>query len=579
MNKSALWKKYFIICAICLLCTALLVMCFFIFRMIVDNKNVIAKNARNSAYFADLNLYEKMNSIEKYFGNMDLAQRFKEISESENRITNTRRLIESLYGNNNDVLSVFYLDTDRTNYSAGEPMGDLNKRLQYIQNGENSNEFLDKGYQWFSSKNENGRNACVLYRKIIFVTDNYQREIYGDILVYIDSKKISDRYFKNTEAGTGIAFIDSQGMIAVSSDNLLTGQKFDEYCIKNGDKIRIRGDKNYHYQISDSNISGWKNICYYSADVSFFRIWSDFKWSIIIIMSILIAIIVLSYYFMRRLGRPLDELMGYISVSKNGNLIVSGAANDDSFPKDEIHKIRLVFDEMAEKLKNHIELNFRNEINMKNALIKAYESQMNPHFLYNTLQVIQMLSVLEKNKEIGEITTCLGKLLRFNLYEGSETTLGAEIENINNYFTIVKYRYGNRFSYKVAVCNDILDCRVIKFMLQPFIENSMNHGFAGGNKNFEVAIIVIKMQGDLAIVIRDSGCGIDRERLRKIKFVLNNPNEKTDDLGVGIRNVNERIKLIYGDKYGVDIFSTKNESTQVVIHLPYNKKEGENENV
>lgn len=565
MKKKSLWKKYFTLYVTCLTGITMLVMSFFLIKIYTENKDMTEKNAQNSIYFADLNLSGKMKLIEERFGGMDLASKFKEAGSVTGYTDEKKSLVESLYAEYNDVLSVFYVDSYGVNYSAGEPMGALSARADYIERAQNSEEFKKRGIKWFFATTQNGYNACVLYRKIIKVDSSCKREFFGDILIYIDTERINDNYFRNIENDTGMLFVDSDNIITIASDNELVGKKFDDCFEERNGKIYNRNGQAYHYCKEKSNINGWHNICYYKTGISFSKMWK-FGWIVVPFILIIFAVaFYISYYFSRKFGRPLENLIEHIAVTENGDVVFG--EETVSAEDDEVIMLKRVFDDMLDKLKLQAELNFQKEINVKNALIKAYESQMNPHFLYNTLQIIQMLSVMGKNEEISDITTCLGKLLRFNLSEESETTLGAEIENIKNYFKILKYRFGEDFSYKIIADDGLMNCRAIKFMLQPFVENSVSHGFSDKMNSYEIAVVITKLNNELAIVIRDNGSGINPTKLAEIKDSLKGNSE---DIGIGISNVNKRIKLIYGERFGVDIFSCE-KNTHVVIHIPYNE--------
>lgn len=567
MIKMSLWKKYFTLYAICLLSAAIMIILMFFTKIYVENKDIITRNAQNVIYFSDLNLSGKMKNVEDNFAGMGIAERFKTAYESNGRVAETQKLIENLCGENNEVLSIFYRDDSNNYYSAGEPMGDLDKRLEKISQSHQSEEFKNKGMKWFFSKTENNYNACVLYRRIVYLGSSYQREEFGDILIYVDTEKINDSYFSKIEDNTGMIFTDSEDIITVASDNELLGKKFSECFRVSTNKIYDNAGNAFYYCRENSKINGWHNICYYKTGITFLRVWQVVCIIFPVIILLLLATIYISYYFTRRWGKPLEELVEYVGISDNGAVVLEEKMPDGKIEKDEIIRIKAIFDDMSDRLKKQLESNYENEIHLKNALIKAYESQMNPHFLYNTLQIIQMMSVTGRNDDIREITTCLGKLLRFNLSEESETTLGAEIENINNYFKILKYRFGDKFSYRVMADEELMSCRVIKFMIQPFVENSMNHGFDSMNKQCEIAVVAVRINDELAIVIRDNGCGIKAERLKEIKDILHGK-DGHDGIGIGISNVNKRIKLIYGEKFGVDIFSGTG-NTQVIIHLPY----------
>ena len=199
------------------------------------------------------------------------------------------------------------------------------------------------------------------------------------------------------------------------------------------------------------------------------------------------------------------------------------------------------------------------------AAMKVYESQMNSHFLFNTLQLIQMMSVLGEEKKIPFVTKRLGDMLRFSLDVKTKVKFEEEIKNCENYFQILKMRYGDAFDYKIIVPDEILKKNCMKFMLQPFIENSITHGFHGKTGKWEICIFATVIWNNIVVIVKDNGNGINKEKLESIKASLASPEDK--DSGLGIKNVYARIKAIYEESGGMEILSDKNGS-QIMIYLP-----------
>ena len=224
---------------------------------------------------------------------------------------------------------------------------------------------------------------------------------------------------------------------------------------------------------------------------------------------------------------------------------------------------------MMERLDELVNLNMNMEIQLKKAQIRAYESQINPHFLFNTLYMIQMMNVIGEKENITTITNRLGKLLRFNLDNRNEVKLSEEIENVKNYLEIMELRFKGRFNYKIMIPPELMECYTVKFMLQPLIENSVSHGFVHKKDMCEIVIMGQQIGDDNAIVVKDNGQGITPEHLSELKKMLNSENNEAS--GIGIKNVHDRIQLLYGEVYGVDIFSDYAKNTNVLIHIPVSK--------
>jgi len=211
------------------------------------------------------------------------------------------------------------------------------------------------------------------------------------------------------------------------------------------------------------------------------------------------------------------------------------------------------------------------ELRLKEITIKAYESQINPHFLFNTLQMIQMMNVLGRKEDVSTAISSLAQLLRFNLDSNQEIRISEEIKNVIYYLKILKIRFKDRFSYNIMIPDELMDCYTVKFMLQPLIENAVKHGFGRKKGDCEIAIMGQLIHDEIVIVVKDNGSGISEDKLSEIKKRLSQTPD-SEEGGIGLFNVNKRIQCIYGEEYGLDIFSKQPGNTQVLIHIPYTKK-------
>ena len=559
MKNAPFWLKYFIFYTIATVVIVGGMITVVLVRSYSEKKQAVNSNVSNIIYFSDEALADKLKIIEEHFGGTETAQSFRNAAFSKaNPITETQKLVESLCADYNDVLAIFYVDNLGHTYSAGTHIGGLSERLSMMDRAETTEEYQKRRSIWFFSKTDNSDYASVNYREIVYVNDLFQRETLGRILVYVDSDRLNYDYFSGMEYGTGTLFVDLYGKIVIASDKTVIGKLFDDVFEESDEYINQNGVK-YLYKKGKSRINGWTDYAYYDTALVGSQVWEAYSIIIAIIMLYIIPILILSYFITRKMGKPIEDLFGYIRVTNAGELQV-----EENSEFHETQEIRNIFDGITEKLKKQINTNYENEILLKNSLIKAYESQMNPHFLYNTLQIIQMLSVLGKNEEVTNLTNYMGNMLRFNLDKSSEVTIGEELDNISDYFKILKLRYGDNFSYEIMVDDSLYDCRTVKFLLQPFVENAINHGLKDKEGLWKIVITAVEIQDEIAFVIRDNGIGIEKDKLAEIKRGLKDRTKSYS--GIGINNVNERIKLTYGDKYGVDIFCT--ETTQVVIHIP-----------
>lgn len=199
-------------------------------------------------------------------------------------------------------------------------------------------------------------------------------------------------------------------------------------------------------------------------------------------------------------------------------------------------------------------------------------SQINPHFLYNTLETIRMKAKIDKEPEIEELVKMLAKIMRRNLRVGNQmVTLESEIELLENYLFIQNYRFGDRICSEVIV-EETVDTQipVIPLIIQPFVENAYMHGLESKEDGGLLQVYITQKQGSIIIEIRDNGTGIDYYKLSEIRKALRN-GEGMKKGHIGISNVNQRLRFLYGEKYGVTIQSSLEKGTCVTICFPEEK--------
>ena len=222
---------------------------------------------------------------------------------------------------------------------------------------------------------------------------------------------------------------------------------------------------------------------------------------------------------------------------------------------------------MMERLDELVNLNMTMEIQLKKAQIRAYESQINPHFLYNTLDLIRMISVNGESDKLETVIVSISSLLRYNLSTETEVYMEQEIKAIEDYFKILNIRYGDKFDYDIEIDPEVLRCRILKFLIQPLIENSVKHGIEACDKQGYIELTCKKIGDEIAIVVRDNGAGMSEEKLREV--TENMQNDDASDDHVGIRNIYKRMTLFYQNRGTLDFFSKENEFTQVLLKIPF----------
>ena len=204
----------------------------------------------------------------------------------------------------------------------------------------------------------------------------------------------------------------------------------------------------------------------------------------------------------------------------------------------------------------------------RDAELKMLTSQINPHFLYNTLETIRMKARVNRQYEIEELVKMLGKILRSSIRAGEkEVSVKSEVELVEYYLRIQQYRFGERIAYEISVEKELEDRMILPLILQPVVENAIIHGLEGRDQNGRIWICVERQtEKRMVISVSDNGKGMEKEKLAEIRRELKSRHFKGEH--IGICNVNQRIKLKYGEEYGVSVYSKPGEETRVEISLP-----------
>ncbi len=249
--------------------------------------------------------------------------------------------------------------------------------------------------------------------------------------------------------------------------------------------------------------------------------------------------------------------------------------------KDEFGILYNSFNEMVMGMKQLFNQLFEEKLKKKEAQLKFLQAQINPHFLYNTLNSIYCISKLYKINEITELSYSLINFFRISLSGGHEfITVKEMLDHINYYVRIQNIRYKDQFEVRSDVDDELLHCMVLKLLLQPLVENSIMHGMKNKEGKGTIEITGYRTHDSMKFTVSDNGRGMPAAELDKIQNSLSEMYDEVEYKDMfALRNIHRRIKLHYGEKYGLRIFSTEGEGTVVEVILPYTGEEKGEENV
>jgi two-component system sensor histidine kinase YesM len=238
---------------------------------------------------------------------------------------------------------------------------------------------------------------------------------------------------------------------------------------------------------------------------------------------------------------------------------------------DEITELGMSFNIMIGKIRELLDSKIKEQETLKKAEMRALQAQINPHFLYNTLDTIIWMAEAKKNDQVIEIVSALSSFFRISLSKGRDwITIGEEVERTKSYLTIQKIRYRDILDFKIEVDQEASDFTILKLILQPLVENALYHGIK--NKRGGGTIIVRAKQknvDEILLEVEDDGIGFTPEKLAQLKEELDDDSGDIRlESGFGVGNVNNRIRLYYGKQYGVTIKSEYNTGTIVALIIP-----------
>lgn len=501
------------------------------------------------------NMYSDVSVLEDIllFMSLDkvsyLRTKLDKFSENNSYYYNgIERFVNLSFGLNDSLEEISFISYDRMEKNS------FNRKNQIKTEHVGQGEFLSENS--FNDISTN-KNTIEFIREI---RNPINLKSQGIIIIKYNLNHVND-VFKKYENKHQIIIVDRNGYVIHSSDKDYDYEKYKYYDeILNSNK-EAKLEKSYYIN-KTSNPLGIISVAKIGkSEVN--------KVSIGLINSIvfvdaLVLIISLSiiYIKLKLLSDRTDKVLAAMDEVKNGNLEVEIPITSDN---DEINYISENFNKMCKDLNEHIKKIYLSEIEQKKAEMTALQNQINPHFLYNTLESIRMKAICNGDKEVGKMLYTLSFLFRKQVKDSNIITLKEELDYCTKYIEIFKFRYYDNFNFEINCPNDLEKYKINKFTIQPLIENYFVHGIRLEDCDNLLKIEVYKEENDILIKIIDNGRGISRTALEIINYKL----LQREKLGnsIGISNVNERIVNEYGENYGVRLKQNKDRGITLIIKI------------
>lgn len=363
-----------------------------------------------------------------------------------------------------------------------------------------------------------------------------------------------------------IYVFDSEGSVIISqqNDELDSSSYFNEaFHRERGFYIsEVNGEQRFVTYMTGDN--GWKYIHTLSYDKMLKQSNELYLKMLFLVLIFILFFLFVSFMLMKSITRPITKLVKQMNLVKIGKLDSNFKASGPM----ESYVLGTTFNMMIERMKELILEHEEKEKQKKKAEIEALQSQINPHFLLNTLGSIKIMATISKSENIRSLTESLSKLLSSTFNQGGMySSIGDELRLLEHYVLIMKVRFGDEFKLNIAVSESIRKMYILKLLIQPIVENAIIHGLFG--KEGEGRIDIIGEQIDdrrIQFSIQDNGVGMTEEQCSRI--MEQEPGAKERFNGLGFRNVHQRIELNYGSDFGLSISSQHEQGTRVIMILP-----------
>ncbi len=522
----------------------------------LNNKLISVMNTVNDSWAFRRYLTENNNSqIEQAYIIYNLKQHLK-LSDP---VFNSENIDFLLVGKNNSTFI-------RSSALLTSSVNDIKESTITKDSLNNPNKLLYRYSKSGFTSITNGNNVIVATKVL---HDQRTKEQFGVLYMTIDEKVFSKLYSNFTTIGNDVLIMSPDGTIVSSNKQNLIGSK-DANMIAiateiNKNKLKYKninsGGKSYTVLSEYMPIYDFYLVNIIDTNIALGSMYNISQ--IILICGVIISIsFSILFIITRRTTKPLRILVKEMSKITEGNF--NNHINLEG--SSEIKKLSKSFNYMLDGINDYVEKLLIAQENQRKSELSALQMQINPHFIYNTLASIKWL-VLKGDKEKASNTiNAFISLLQNTISETSETiTVEQEIDNLKNYVFINETRYGDKIKVNFHVLPQCNNFKVPKLILQPFIENAFFHAFTGDEAG-RIHVFISEKYGKLFCEIVDNGAGMDEEQLSKLYSSTTSKHKHFT--GIGIKNVDDRIKLLYGSDYGVKINSEISVGTTISIFLP-----------
>lgn len=405
------------------------------------------------------------------------------------------------------------------------------------------------------------------------VRDILSMQVTGNIIVFMNESILYDTLRDTNWSDHDLmAVVNDKGEIVYSSNREILKELGKTKVVQaveavEGKGIEIRGDnrKKYHVFMSKSRVSEFSVISFADKTLIYRELNKLQAIIVCIVTGCMIILLLLGKKTISFFTKPINKLTRLMrdAEKNNYNKLLNIEINNET------RALAQSFNKMMLDIRE-------NQILKNQSQIDALQKQINPHFLFNTLESIKVLAYTRDYSMIIEMIQRLSTMFRYTMNRENQktTTIDNELEHVKNYLGIQQVRFSDKLSVRYDIDPHILDKQTLKFILQPIVENSIVHGLENAVRDFTICISAYEKNGDIIFEIADNGTGIKSERLAEINAMLANPSKYSGSTGIGLKNISERLQLYYGETYKLEINSGLHAKTVVTVRIPSRQDDG-----
>lgn len=418
------------------------------------------------------------------------------------------------------------------------------------------------------------KNHIVLMKKLYaFPTQS----LLGYIALDVNAKSLYDIIADIDLTKSGRIFlVNEEGRILATESETLSGELLDEpYSNFLGENeafynnVRV-GNTYYSVYNSGAISNGWYMVLaiprdYYMRDITKLK-------NVIIPITLTTAFLtaLLSILVSRGITRPIRFLSGAMENFGQGNFDINCQVDSE----DEIGRLSHTFNQMVMDMNSLVNTVYEQKVMKQEAQMKSLQMQINPHFLYNTLDTINWMARIRHVDEIGDMVAALSNMMRYSLEKKSFVRLGEEVKSLKDYIAIQNYRYRDKMVAEIEIDESLMSLYIPRLLIQPILENAIVHGIEEKLDKGHILVAARREDEDLYIQIMDDGVGMTEETMSHI-LMEDYSMKKSGHTSIGVVNVNRRIQMIYGKDYGLLVQSVLGAGTKITIHIPAREEEQE----